>query len=86
MTNIKTAISVQKELFEEIDAVAEEMEISRSRLISLAARDFINKHRSQKLLEAINEAYNDQYGKDEAEENLKQKMKTRQRNMVRNEW
>ena len=44
MANIKTAISIAKPLFEEVEALAEEMEVSRSHLFTLAARDFIQHH------------------------------------------
>ena len=37
MANIKTAISVEKPLFEELCALSKEMEVSRSYLFSLAA-------------------------------------------------
>ena len=59
MANIKTAISIEKPLFEEVDALAQELEVSRSHLFGLAAREFVQRHKSQKLLDAINAAYDD---------------------------
>ncbi len=83
-SSVKTAISIEKHLFEEIDALAGEMDVTRSRLLAIAAREFVNKHKSQKLLASINEAYEDQ--QDEAEVRLRQGMKTKQRARVVNEW
>ena len=59
MANIKTAISIEKPLFEEVEALAQKMKVSRSHLFTLAARAFIHNHKSRKLLEAINAAYSD---------------------------
>ena len=59
MASVKTAISIEKPLFEELESLAEEMDVSRSHLISLAAKEFIDRHKSRKLLEAINAAYDD---------------------------
>ena len=59
MTNVKTAISVDKPLFDEVDALAQEMEVSRSYLFTLAVREFVQRHKSQKVLEAINAAHDD---------------------------
>lgn len=84
MANKKTAISIEKPLFEEIEALAEEMEVSRSFLFTLAAREFIQRHKSQKLLEAINNAYKD--SSDLVEERLRAQMKSKQRRLVKDQW
>ena len=60
MANIKTAISIEEPLFKELEALAEEMKVSRSRLFSLAAREYIQRRKNKKLIEAINAAYDDQ--------------------------
>ncbi len=84
MTNIKTAISIEKPLFEEVEALAEEMEVSRSYLFTLAARDFIQHHKSQKLLDAINATYDDL--PDSEEERLRAQMKSKHRQLVKDRW
>ncbi len=56
---VKIAISIEKPLVDEIEAIAEEMKVSRSRVFSLAARGFVERQKSRKLLEAINAAYDD---------------------------
>ena len=59
MASIKTAISLQGSLLEQVDALARELDVSRSRLFTLAAEEFIQRHKNQELLEAINAAYDD---------------------------
>jgi metal-responsive CopG/Arc/MetJ family transcriptional regulator len=56
---MKTAISIPDELFKKIEKVAKEYNYSRSELFTIAAREFIEKINSKKLLDAINEAYSD---------------------------
>jgi len=84
MANVKTAISLQQPLFEQIDALAQEMQISRSRLFALAAEAFIRHHQSQKLLEAINDAYDDL--PDAGEQSLRHKMRQQHRQLVEGQW
>ena len=55
MANVKTAISLQQALFEQVDTLAQELQISRSRLFVLAVEDFIQRYQNRQLLEAINE-------------------------------
>jgi metal-responsive CopG/Arc/MetJ family transcriptional regulator len=84
MATIKTAISIEKPLFEEVEALAQKMKVSRSHLFTLAARAFIQNHKSRKLLEAINAAYSDL--PDIEEEELRTQMKSRHRSLVKNSW
>lgn len=81
MANIKTAISIEKPLFEEVEALAKKMEVSRSHLFTLAARDFIQHHKSQKLLDTINAAYDDL--PDNEEEKIRAQMKSKHRQLVK---
>ena len=57
MASVKTAISLQKALLEQVDALARELKISRSHLFVLAAEEFMQRYENQKLLEEINAAY-----------------------------
>ena len=84
MANVKTAISLQKALFEQVEAVAREMNISRSRLFALAVEDFIHRHENQQLLERINVAY--QGPPDPAEQALRRRMRRQHRQIVEGEW
>ena len=84
MANIKTAISIEKPLFEDMEALAEELDVSRSHLFSLAAQEFIRRHKNQKLLEAINEAHKEP--PIPSEEDVQKLMRAKQRKMVQGEW
>jgi len=84
MANVKTAISVDKPLFDEVDALAQEMEVSRSYLFTLAAREYIQRHKSQKMLEAVNAAHDDV--PDPAGESLQTRMRSKHRELVADQW
>ncbi len=84
MAHIKTAISVNKPLFDEVEALAREMEVSRSEVFALAAREYIQRHKSHKIMEAINAAYGDV--PDENEESLHRQMRRKQRRLVEDQW
>lgn len=59
MANVKTAVSLPESLFEQAEALAGEMKVSRSRLMALALEEFIRRHTNRQLLEQINVAYSD---------------------------
>jgi antitoxin MazE6 len=84
MANIKTAISLQKSLFEQVESLAHEMKVSRSCLFVMALEDYIHRHQNRRLLEKINQAYQ---GHSEAGEQKRlRKMKPLHRTVVDNEW
>ena len=56
---MKTAISVEDELLQETDRTAREMGLSRSRLISVALKDFLKQRRQAAILEQLNRVYAD---------------------------
>ena len=82
--SIKTAISLEKALFEELEALAHDMEVSRSHLFSLAAQQFIQRHKSQEMLVQINEAHDDL--PDPGEEALQKRRRTKHRELVKDQW
>ena len=84
MANIKTAISIDKPLFDQVEDLAHELNTSRSRIFSLAVTEFIQRLKNQKLLEAINAAYDD--FPDAKEESLKPVMRSQHLKMVINQW
>ena len=84
MTNVKTAISLQKSLFEQAEALANELNISRSRLFALAVEEFIRRSHNQQLLKKINAAYEDDA--DAKEKTLRQRMRRHHRRLVESEW
>lgn len=84
MRNVKTAISIQKSLFEQVEALADKMRISRSRLFGLAMEDYLSRQQNRELLAQINAAYADD--PDPAEEALRREAKRHQRRIVEGEW
>lgn len=56
---MKTAISIEEPVFQQMDALAKKLKISRSRLFSMAAQEFLQKSRNMDLLQALNTAYDD---------------------------
>ena len=57
MSTIKTAISMEQQLFRQMEAVAQDMHISRSRLLSLAVQQFLKQRENEILLSQLNSAY-----------------------------
>lgn len=84
MAKTKTAISLKETLFEQADAIAQEMKISRSQLFSMAVEEFIERHQNQKMLEALNEIYED--GPDASEQQILREAKAKYRQMLEEEW
>lgn len=84
MASIKTAISLQKPLLDKVDALAKELDLSRSRLFALAAEEFIQHHKNRELLEAINIAYDD--FADPEEQIVHEKMRHKHRQLVEGQW
>ena len=84
MASIKTAISLQESLFEEADALAHRMKISRSRLLALALEEFLRRERDRELIGRINEAYEDY--PDSSELKQRRAMRRLQREVVEDEW
>jgi metal-responsive CopG/Arc/MetJ family transcriptional regulator len=87
MANIKTAVSIQEPLFHEAEALAHEMNISRSRLFALALEEFIRRQQTRKLVESVNAAYED--GLDEEEQAMLRGALAYQRRLLEeedNQW
>ncbi|MBU0511561.1 MAG: hypothetical protein KJ638_07655 [Chloroflexi bacterium] len=59
MPSVKTAISIQEPLFEQVKNLARELEISRSRLFVLAVEEFIQRYQNKQIVNEINQAYDD---------------------------
>lgn len=84
MANIKTAISLQKSLFEQVNDLAHQMKVSRSRLFVMALEDYVHRHQNKRLLEKINQAYQGQ--PDATEQKRMRRSKRLHRAVVENEW
>ncbi len=84
MASIKTAVSIEKSLFERADTIAREMKMSRSSFFALALEDFIHRHQNEELLRLINDAYRDE--PDEDEQARLRGMSRKHRKVVEGEW
>jgi len=84
MANIKTAISLKESLFEQVEALAQEMKVSRSRLFVLALEDYLRRHQNLQLLERINQAYCD--APDATEQKRLRKTRRQHRKIVEGTW
>ncbi len=84
MENVKTAISIQKSLFEQAEDLARKMKVSRSRLFVLALEDYIRRQQNRELLAQINAAYTDE--PDPAEQALRRRSRRQHRRIVEGEW
>jgi predicted transcriptional regulator len=65
MLGIKTAISLEKNLFNQVNQLANDMHVSRSELFTLAVKDYLKKQESKKILAQLNAAYGDSSNKEE---------------------
>ena len=56
---MKIAISIQDDIFKEVEETAKELHCSRSEIFSTAVREFLEKMKSKRLLDALNKAYSE---------------------------
>ena len=82
---VKTAISLHESLYNEVNKLAKEMHVSRSKLFVMAVEDFIKKQENKNLLEQINKAFTDQPDSDELK--IHSEMRKKQlKNLEKEEW
>jgi metal-responsive CopG/Arc/MetJ family transcriptional regulator len=81
---VKTAISIQKYLFEQAENLAHELNVSRSELFGLAIETFVKNHQNKSLLQTINKAYSGE--QDTTDKVRLSKMRKSHHNVVRGEW
>ena len=84
MAQIKTAVSLDKSLYEQVDTLAHKMKVSRSRLFAMALQDFLRRHENEQLLQQINRAYLDE--SDPARQALRHGMRRIHRKILEGEW
>lgn len=84
MQAIKTAISIEKNLFEQAEKMARTMKVSRSKLFVIALQDFIEHQKNKEMLAQINEAYADE--PDATEQALRGKARRQHRRLVEGDW
>lgn len=64
---MKTAISIPDDIFKDIDKLSKELHCSRSQILTDAAREYIEKLKNERILEALNKAYSEKETDQEAE-------------------
>ena len=84
MQAIKTAISIEKNLFDQADNIARTMKVSRSRLFVIALQDFIEHQKNKEMLAQIDAAYADE--PDMTEQTLRRKSRSQHRRIVEGNW
>lgn len=83
MPNVKTAISIEKPIFDQVNELAGNLNISRSKLFVMAVQEFLQRHTNMKLLKTINDAYDDLPDMDTI---IVDKMRPRHLKMVQDQW
>ncbi len=68
---IKTAVSIDKDLFNKAETIAEELGISRSRLYSMGLHEVIARQENRRLLEQLNHALEKIYPDSDDEEHIR---------------
>lgn len=81
--SVKTAISMQQHLFDDVNALANELNVSRSKLFVLAIEEFLKKNESKKMLAQINAAFVD--STDEEEKISGHLMQKKQKQILEND-
>ncbi len=82
MPTVKTAISLDRQLLQEIDAVASETGRPRSRVLADAAREYLRHRESRRLLDELNRTYPE----DEGESPDRELRRRKHRELVEGEW
>ena len=83
MPGVKTAISLDEELFNKVDKLAHKLHVSRSRVFTLAVQDYLHKQENKSLLAQLNEAYSDQPS--DQERKISKSAKAKHRKIVEQE-
>ena len=83
MPSVNTAISLEENLFNQVNQLANDMHVSRSKLFTLAVKDFLKKQESNKLLAQLNAAYSD--APSEEEKSISKAMHRKQQQIVEQE-
>ena len=75
MPGVKTAISLDEELLEEVDKLSHDLHVSRSKVFSMAVKDYLKKQENQSLLAQLNEAFEDFPSEEEREVSKSMRLK-----------
>ena len=84
MSLVKTAISLNEDLFKKANKLSAEMEISRSRLFQFAIESYIRQYENKQILTNLNKIYSDKPTAEE--EKLQKSMKDYHKRMIKDKW
>lgn len=84
MTAVKTAISLDSELLERVDALAEELDLPRSRVLAQAAEEFLCRRESRQLLSRLDQVFGAEVPEEDQE--LRERRRERHRRLVEGTW
>ena len=84
MSSVKTAISLQRQLFQQVDRIAQEQKIPRSRVFVMALEAYVAQYQNHMLLDQINSAYADT--PDSTEQKRIKTTRRTHRRIVEGEW
>ena len=84
MPNIKTAISLEQNLFQQVDELASSLKVSRSRVFALAAEEYLKRRHSEQITQQINETYTDEAAEEDQE--ILRQMRGTHRRLAEAEW
>ena len=76
MPTVKTAISLQKPLYDKATKLARKLRIPRSRLVNKALEEFIRRRETQALVDSLNAVYAE--GLDEEDQKMLEAMRRMQ--------
>ena len=62
---VKIEVSLSSTLFEEVESLARELEMSRSELLSIAVQEYIERRETRRMMAALNEVHGDPPGEEE---------------------
>ncbi len=84
MAAIKTAISIDENLFNKINKLSEEIKLSRSQIFAQAVEYFIERKNNLELIRKINMAYSDVLDNDEMD--VIEKSKKKYKEVIKEQW
>lgn len=84
MAHVKTAISLEEKLFKTVEKTAKQMHSTRSRLVTIALEEYLQRQKNRKMLEQINTAYEE--GPTEEEKKLLKRSTKLHKKLVAGEW
>ncbi len=79
MARVRSTILLPESLFTQVEALAHEMQLSRSQLVALALEAFVERQHNHHLLQTINQAY-------DREPIVPRTPKNQHRRIVEGEW